>query len=139
LQGSVVKAIKSFDVAILRIPHGWIRLANVTTEAMEQMTELVHELFRVKTILWVTLPFINNVTDYTPGLRECWTALRKANQRIRNFTKQHSAQQQVAGQQTRPGEGETKKNNGSGVLFMGEIEFGRFADSLLDWNTRLIG
>jgi hypothetical protein len=84
----------------------------------------MHDLFGVKTILWVTIPFGNNVDDYTPGSTEDWSALNTANQRIRDLTKNYTAQQNP---------------NRTGVTFMAEIEFGRFTDALLEWNARLLG
>jgi len=53
--------IGSFDVVLFRIPHGWLKLHQITTKGIIESLQLAHEVFGVTKAILLTLPFNNNV------------------------------------------------------------------------------
>jgi hypothetical protein len=112
------KAVGSFDAMVIRIPHGWISLNQISVKALNETVHLAHELFGVSSIVFISLPFVNNVVTM-----EDLRLLNKKNTLIRDFVRNW------------------KKSAGaeSGVEHLLLLEFGDFADSLMEWNAGLMG
>jgi len=109
------KTVSSFDAMIMRIPHGWIGLEEITAKSLNESVYLAHELFGVKTIVMISLPLVNNVQTLDQYL-----ILQEKNNMIRLFS------------QNWP------KGNG-GVDWILTLEFGRFIDLLIAWNGKIMG
>jgi hypothetical protein len=112
------KAVGSFDAMVIRIPHGWMSLNQISIQALNETVHLAHELFGVSSIVFISLPFVNYVVtmDDLHLLNEKNTLIRDF---VRNWEKSASA--------------------GSGVEHLLLLDFGDFADSLMEWNARLMG
>jgi hypothetical protein len=107
--------IDSFDVLIFRIPHGWIGLDLVTKEKLQEMIELASELFGVKTVMILSLPYINNVKTLG-DVRQ----LKDTNDMIRKLS-------------------QNWPSGKHGVDRVQVLDFATFGDSLMEWNGRLMG
>jgi hypothetical protein len=101
---------------IFRIPHGWVGLDLVTEEKLQEMIELASELFGVKTVMIISLPYINNVKTLGDA-RE----LKDTNNMIHKLS------------QNWPSEGKY------GVDHVQVLDFATFGDSLMKWNANLMG
>jgi hypothetical protein len=113
--GNTSMAIDSFDVLIYRIPHGWLGLDHVTEEKLQEMIELASELFGVKTVVILSLPYINNVKTLG-DVRQ----LKDTNDMIRKL-------------------GQNWPSGKHGVKRVQVLDFATFGDSLMEWNARLMG
>jgi hypothetical protein len=82
---------------------------------LEEAIALAHELFAVKHVILITLPFVSNVMTL-----EQLALLHTKNQMIRHLANSW----------------ESGRHGVESVLAM---EFGRLGDSLVEWNARLIG
>jgi hypothetical protein len=49
------------DVLVQRIVHGWLNLEEITEAALTEHVELANKLYGVTTVVFLNLPFINNV------------------------------------------------------------------------------
>jgi hypothetical protein len=109
-----------FDSMVFRIPHGWITLNKVTEESLQQTVKLAHELFGVSTVVFVSMPFINNIQTMQDLLD-----LKNANKRVRDFAQGWR----------------TTRNNtgGDSVKDVLVLEFGNLVDHLMEENARLLG
>jgi hypothetical protein len=112
------KAVESFDVMVIQIPQGWMTLDQISEEALNETVHLAHELFGVSSIVFISLPFINNVLTM-----EDLRLLNEKNTLIRDFVRKW----------------EKSVDAGSGVEHLLLLEFGDFVDSLMEWNARLMG
>jgi hypothetical protein len=111
------KTVGSFDAMVIRIPHGWIPLEEITAKVLNETVQLAHELFGVSVIVFVSMPFVNNVVT-----KKDLRMLKEKNDLLRDF---------VRSWQTDAAAG--------GVKHLLLLEFGDFADSLMEWNARLMG
>jgi hypothetical protein len=57
------QTIASFEIAILRVMHGWMTLAEITHDRIVEAIELSYELLGTTTVLLMTIPFSNNVKN----------------------------------------------------------------------------
>jgi hypothetical protein len=112
------KAVGSFDVMVIRIPHGWMTLDQISEKALKRTVHLAHELFGVSSIVFMSLPFINNVHTM-----ESLRLLNETNALIRDFVRKW----------------ENSGDAARGVKHLLLLEFGDFVDSLMEWNSRLMG
>jgi hypothetical protein len=112
------KVVGSFDAMVIRIPHGWMTLDQISEKALNETVHLAHELFNVSSIVFMSLPFVNNVNTM-----EDLRLLNETNTLIRNFVRKW----------------DKSKDAGSGVKHLLLLEFGDFVDSLMEWNARLMG
>ena len=60
-RNSTATTVSRFDVVILRVMHGWMRLHEITHARLVEAVELSHTLFRATTVIIMTVPFTNNV------------------------------------------------------------------------------
>lgn len=106
------EAIGSFDLAVIRIPHGWISLDNITEPKLSESVSLVQELFGVRNVIFLSLPFVSKAMT-VKDLR----ALHKTNEMLKAFArKKHFAVDNIL-----------------------VLDFGRLGDTLTAWNGRLLG
>lgn len=54
-------AVRKMDACVFRVPHGWMRIDEITRERIIEAAELAHSLLRADTIIFLTVPFSNNV------------------------------------------------------------------------------
>jgi hypothetical protein len=113
---NATRTVGSFDAMVLRIPHGWIPLEAITVPALHEAVAMAHELFGVSTMVVVTLPFANNVVTMKD-----LTLLQEKNDLLRDFVNGWN------------------KTDAIGVDNLLLLEFGNFADLLMEWNGRLMG
>jgi hypothetical protein len=113
-----------FDSLIFRIPHGWITLAQVTREDVLETIALAHELLGVRTVVFVSMPFINNVQT----LQDV-ADLERANANLRTWVDEYNANRTL----TAAGGG------AGGVERVMILEFGHLMDELMALNARLMG
>jgi hypothetical protein len=113
------KAVGSFNAMVIRIPHGWMTLDQISEKALNETVHLAHELFNVTSIVFVSLPFVNNVNTM-----EDLRLLNETNTLIRNFVRKWE---------------KSGDAGSSGVEHLLLLEFGDFVDSLMEWNARLMG
>jgi hypothetical protein len=108
-------ALGRFDAMIFRLPHGWESLETFTEASFAETANLAGELFGVSTVIFISVPFSNNiVTENDMQLRE-----------LTNKKLQHFSDNWEVGR--------------SGVNHMMVLEFGDFIDSWMEKNARLIG
>jgi hypothetical protein len=117
---NATERIQRFDVVVMRIPHGWIPIENVTRQALREAIDLVHELFGARKVVLLTIHTTNNVENMDDV-----DLLDEKNRMIRHFADTWT--QQPTG------------NSCSGVEQMAYYDLGRLADTLLEWNARLLG
>jgi hypothetical protein len=111
------EAVGSFDAMVFRIPHGWIPLKAITAKALNETVQLAHKLFGVSVVVFISLPFVNNVVTMKDLKR-----LKEKNDLLRDFVQSWQ-----------------NDGGGGGVKHLLLLEFGDFADSLMEWNARLLG
>lgn len=58
-----------FDVMIFRVSHGWLKFSDITEASVRETIQLAQELFRVKKIILLNLPFNNNIKSHE-GLQD---------------------------------------------------------------------
>jgi hypothetical protein len=117
--------IGAFDTLVLRIPHGWMSLSQITYDALLESIRTAHENFGVTTVIIMTLPFINNVQT-----KEDWHHLRQINDMIRNLTTI------TATGDTNDDQPEYNSNSNNNTLTKGvhtiiTLDFARLADDLI--------
>lgn len=108
-------SVGSMDVLIFRIMHGWISFTDITIEALQEVVDLSHELLGIKTVIFMTVPFSNNVKT-----KQDLKDMNRINNLIREFC--HSWQPLEKGVQR--------------VLVH---EYGIFTDALIEKNAQSIG
>ena len=109
------RQVQSFDIVVVRVTHGWMSLREITRERLTETVELSNEIFGATTVIVISLPFVNNV-----GSMEQLQEMKETNDMMRHFTRSWEAGR-------------------SGIRHVLLLEFGRYADLLLEWNARLIG
>jgi hypothetical protein len=125
-----------FDSLIFRIPHGWITLAQVTQQDVLETIALAHELLGVRTVLFVSMPFINNVQT----LHDV-ADLQRANANLRTWVDEYNNRTLVTRASGGGGGGGGGGNQSAsdGVERVMILEFGHLMDELMALNARLMG
>ncbi|KAL7547422.1 hypothetical protein ACHAWF_010723 [Thalassiosira exigua] len=72
-------SVAAFDVVILRVPHGWLKIKEITRERIIEAINLSNIYLGARTVIIATLPLNNNVL--TPS---DWDGVAKINQMIRD-------------------------------------------------------
>ena len=111
-------SVAAFDCVVLRVPHGWMDLHEITRDRIVEEVELLHALFGARAVVISTLPFNNNVVT-----RSDWRHLIEINGMIRD----------VAKNWTKP------PPNKEGVRWVLVQEFGNFTNQILWENARRLG
>ena len=109
-------SIQQLDVVVQRIAHGWHTLEEITLDALHRNAQNVYELFGAKTLIILSLPFVNNVDD-----DETWRHLLEKRKLLRNFSRDWEP----------PVDG--------GIQHVMVLELGSFLDQMYEWNARCIG
>ena len=109
-------SVGAFDAAILRVPHGWMKIEQITRERIVEAINLANEHLGATTIIVATLPLNNNVV--TPA---DWEGIAKINQMIRDIAR--------GWEQSAPGK----------VRHVLVQEFGNFTSQILWMNSKHIG
>jgi hypothetical protein len=109
--------VGKFDVIVRRLPHGWLPLEKLTFENLQNDVEVTSNLFGAKTLIFLTLPFINNVGTIAQyrGMLERRHFLRTISREWRPLS------------------------NDTGIQNVLVLEFGTLMDELQEWNARCIG
>jgi hypothetical protein len=108
------KVVERFDAMIFRIPHGWLKLEDITEATLTESLMMAHKLFAVQTAIVLTLPLNNNVKTM-----EELEQLHQTNVMIRRVVDSWS-----------------EESGPQDVLLM---DFGTWADQLTEWNARVSG
>lgn len=107
--------IARYDVCITRIPHGWQPFRRFAEASFVETTELAHELFGASTIIFISIPYTNNIVAeddlHMQGI---------VNNRLRKFAAAWE-----------PGR--------SGVDRVLVLEFGEFIASWMEKHAQLLG
>lgn len=110
--GARNEKIGAFDVVVFRIPHGWMKLNAITESKLNESVALANELFGATNIIYLSLPFINNVMT-----EEDLQELHETNIMLKEFAqKNHSAVENIM-----------------------VLDFGQLGDALTEFNGRLLG
>eukprot|EP00571_Detonula_confervacea_P001713 CAMPEP_0172331712 /NCGR_PEP_ID=MMETSP1058-20130122/62066_1 /TAXON_ID=83371 /ORGANISM="Detonula confervacea, Strain CCMP 353" /LENGTH=554 /DNA_ID=CAMNT_0013048981 /DNA_START=388 /DNA_END=2049 /DNA_ORIENTATION=- len=110
LQGDY--SVGAFDAIVLRVPHGWLKIKQITKERIVEAINLANELVGAQTVIISTLPLNNNVL--TPS---DWDGISKINHMIRDIARSWEA--------TQPGK----------VRWLLVQEFGNFTNQILRMNA----
>lgn len=118
-----------FDSVIFRIPHGWLKLKEITKKSMSETVQLARELFGVSSVIFVSMPFVNNVLTMK-DIKD----LERANLDLHTFVNEYNAN-------TSSLLASNGNSTGSGnrVQHVMVLEFGRFTDELMQLNARVMG
>jgi hypothetical protein len=93
---------------VIRIPHGWMSLNHISIQALNETVHLAHELFGVSSIVFISLPFVNNMVTM-----DDLHLLNEKNSLIRDFVRNW----------------EESRGDGNGVEHLLLLEFGDFTDN----------
>jgi hypothetical protein len=113
VDNSPPQVVHAFDSMVFRIPHGWLKLGDITSATLTESLELAHEVFGVTTAVVMTLPLNNNVVNMEELMQ-----LHEVNAMIRDVVANWS---------------------GKGVKHVLLMDFGKWADQLTELNARLAG
>jgi hypothetical protein len=106
-------SVGSYDVAVLRIPHGWMDIVDITRDRIIEAINLSHDNLGVDTVLITTLPLNNNVLT-----SDDWEGIYKINVIIRDVAMNW----------------ESIRQNKRGVKYILVQEFGQFTNEIL-WKS----
>jgi len=110
--------VGKIDACVIRLPHGWIQLQDITRDRLVQHINLCNKVVGAPTVIISTLPLNNNVeTPYD------WQDLIKINQIIRDIAQSWKP----------PSHGD------DGVRVVLVQEFGNFTNQILWKNAQFIG
>jgi hypothetical protein len=110
--------VDHFDAVVIRPPHGWMKLKDITRERVVDAINLCNELVGAQIVIITTLQFNNNIK--TP---QDWNVTILINEMIRDI----AATWQPA------------KNGGGGVQHVLVQEFGNLTNQILWMNAQNLG
>ncbi|KAL9185706.1 hypothetical protein ACHAXT_003483 [Thalassiosira profunda] len=105
-----------FDAVVMRIPHGWMDIPDITRERIVEAIELAGESLGVQTVVVTTLPLNNNVLDSSD-----WQGIARINAMVRDIAQTW------------------KPSPGGGVQWILVQEFGELTNQILWQNARHLG
>ena len=73
-------AVSAFDAVVMRIPHGWMKIKEITKERIEEALLLSNQFLGAQTVIISTLPLNNNVVSVSD-----WLQIGRINQMVRNI------------------------------------------------------
>lgn len=85
-------AVGAFDAAVLRLPHGWLTIKQITKERIIEAIHLTNKNLGVQTVIVSTLPLNNNVI--TPA---DWEGVARINQIVRDLAAGWAPPRQLGG------------------------------------------
>jgi hypothetical protein len=106
--------VQSFDVFIFRLPMGWIKLDEITTESLTETVEMANELFGVRYVILTTCPFSNNIMAMSDIAK-----LNDKNRLLREFATNW-------------------KRGAFGVDQVLLLDFYQLTQALMEWNGRFL-
>lgn len=109
--------VGTFDCVVMRIPHGWMDIADITKERIIEAINLAHDNLGVQTVIITTLPLNNNVLDAFD-----WKGIFNINEMVRDIARTWTA-----------------KPGGKGVQYILVQEFGNLTNQILWRNARHLG
>lgn len=109
--------VGSYDVAVLRIPHGWMDIVDITKQRIIEAIHLSHDNLGVDTVVITTLPLNNNVLTSND-----WEGIYKINVIIRDVAMNWESIRRVSSEKKR------------GVKYVLVQEFGQFTNEIL-WKS----
>ena len=112
-------SVGRYDVAVLRIPHGWMDIVDITRDRIIEAINLLHDNLGIDTVVITTLPLNNNVLT-----AEDWDGIYKINVIIRDVA--------MNWESIRHGDGSGEKKRG--VKYILVQEFGQFTNEIL-WKS----
>jgi len=112
-------SVGSYDVAVLRITHGWMDIVDITRERIIEAINLSYDNLGVDTVVITTLPLNNNVLT-----AEDWDGIYKINVIIRDVA--------MNWESIRHSSSSEKKKRG--VKYILVQEFGQFTNEIL-WKS----
>ena len=112
-----------FDAVIMRIPHGWMSISDITRERLVEAIKLAHENLGVTTVIITTLPLNNNVLDEND-----WRGIHGINDMIRDVARTWPSPSPLASQSAK-----------RGVEWVLVQEFGEFTNQILWKNAQHLG
>ena len=77
-----LSSVDSFDAIVMRIPHGWLTLEQITRERIIEAITLSNEHVGAQTIIISTLPLNNNVVTTSD-----WQKVTEINHMLRNIAR----------------------------------------------------
>jgi hypothetical protein len=111
--------VGDFDALVFRIPLDWMGFDDLTNETLAETVELAHELFGVRTVIFITMPLSNNMLS-----TELEDELFAKNEMLRQFARNYHS---------------SAGKSSTSVEHVQVLEFGRLFHSLLEWNARHLG
>ena len=116
--------VGKFDCVIMRIPHGWMDISDITRERIIESIHLSHINLGVETVIITTLPLNNNVLNAND-----WNGIYKINEMIRDVA------------YTWPGSrsDDARRTEEEGVKHVLVQEFGNFTNQILWRNAQHLG
>ena len=93
LRNLTTTTVANFDVVILRVMHGWMKLHEITHDRLIEAVELSHTLLGASTVVLMTVPFTNNVQTIDDMIK-----VNEINEDIRNIARDwHSKREMNVG------------------------------------------
>lgn len=115
--------IDNFDIVVLRVMHGWMKVHEITHGRLVEAIELSGELLGAKTVVLMTIPFTNNVKTV-----EEMTRINEINNDIRQIAHDWRSSRIE------------KSEKGSGdVQHVLVLEYGTFYNHIIWSNARYLG
>lgn len=106
--------VHNFDCIVMRIPHGWLKLPEITRERIVEAIDLASSHLGAETVIIPTLQFNNNVLSQSD-----WKALARINHMLRGIARDP------------PKKGKVKR-----ILIQ---EFGNFTSQVIYANAKSLG
>ncbi|KAL7540451.1 hypothetical protein ACHAXR_010114 [Thalassiosira sp. AJA248-18] len=75
-------SVGAFDAIVLRVPHGWLKIKEITKDRIVEAINLSNRYLGAQTIIISTLPFNNNVKSLSD-----WEGIARINQMIRDIAR----------------------------------------------------
>ena len=116
--------VGKFDCVIMRIPHGWMDIPDITRERIIESINLSHVNLGVETVIITTLPLNNNVLTAND-----WNGIYKINEMIRDVAYTWPSRKSD----------DAKRKKEGGVKNVLVQEFGNFTNQILWRNAQHLG
>ncbi|CAB9511164.1 expressed unknown protein [Seminavis robusta] len=107
-----------FDAMVFRIPQGWMDTKDVTQEAFQDTILTAHSVFGVSTVVFVSLPLVNNVQTVAD-----FEELHRKNQQLKQYAHAWN----------------TNATTTTTTIRVLVLDFGHLMNQLLELNARGLG
>mmetsp|Transcript_37845 Transcript_37845/g.81694 ORF Transcript_37845/g.81694 Transcript_37845/m.81694 type:complete len:479 (+) Transcript_37845:29-1465(+) len=116
--GRHVRTVSGFDAAVVRLPHGWMKAAQLTRERINEVVIFCGKMLGVRTVIFTTVGLDNNAIT-----AEMWDGVTKINEIVHDIARSWEP----------PSDGE------DGVKWVLVQEFSNFTSAVLNENGKHIG